>query len=143
MVGKRVFTQPLTGANRRGRCQFRCAVGVTSPAWLSSWSLGDFAHMNTLLCFALFGGGFATGFILLIIACFTRRKTMKTLCIASLIVVGLQSLSWMWGVSIASVADQGDNHTPVSFWFVISIAAFGAAVLWSLLLFRFCHNDVA
>jgi hypothetical protein len=74
---------------------------------------------------------------------FCPSPDYETLCIASLIVVGLQSLFWMWGVSLASTADHGDHHAPVTLYVGSSLAIFGVAAVWSWLLFRFRHNDVA
>ena len=42
------MTQPpnITGAYAGWRWQFCCAVNGTSPAWLSSWSLGQSRNEN-------------------------------------------------------------------------------------------------
>lgn len=96
--------------------------------------------MNALAYFGVFGGGYLVGFVLLFAATFASRRSTKSLYVTALIIVGLQSLFWMWAANFASIADHGDHHTPVSLWVATATAAFLVAAVWSWLLFRFRHD---
>jgi hypothetical protein len=99
--------------------------------------------MNLLVYFGVFGGGFVLGLLLLIAACFTSRRAMRILCVVALVIVGLQSLFWIWAAGFASIADHGSHHTPVGLWSAAAGGAFAIAALWSWMLFRFRHDHTA